>query len=439
MSLEVCNFIACYADRGRHPNGAVVSITEANLKANIWKELAILQDKSDFFRRAFELTAERFRAREHPKTWFVEARSFPRKADPEAQGQALSGLHAPFICYFLDESGEIPPALLRKAEQGLSNCEWGKIVQAGNPTSHTGALYFAAQHAGDGRNGTWLIIRVTGDPDDPECSPRVDKAWCALQIQEYGRENPWVMSAILGKFPPSAINAMLSPDEVQDAMQRHLQEEDYSWSQKRLGVDVARFGDDRTVLFPRQGLRAFTPVVMRGERAGPIASRILLAKSKWHYETVSIDDTGTWGAGVIDFLHASGETAIPVNFSDPALDRRYRNRRSEMWIRMTEWVKRHGALPNIPEIVPELSGPTFSFPGGQFQLEPKEFVKKRIGRSPDLADSLALTFSEPEMAGGMSGYTAGRGSGRALTDWNPLAEIDGAARAVTEFDPHREM
>src|SRR5690606_33976175 len=131
--------------------------------------------------------------------------SFAKKADVEAQGRTLSGLHAKSIFYLLDESGDMPTALLRSAEQGLSNCEWGRIAQAGNPTSHDGVLYLAVSV----QSHLWTVIRITGDPDDPKRSPRIDLEWAKEQIQLYGRDNPWVMAFILGQFPPGSLQSLL--------------------------------------------------------------------------------------------------------------------------------------------------------------------------------------------------------------------------------------
>ncbi len=66
----------------------------------------------------------------------------------------------------------------------------------------------------------------------------------------------------------------LGPEDVDKAMNRHLNPDVFGWAQKRLGVDVARFGDDRTVLFPRQGLASFRPQVLRKQRTTDIAAMV---------------------------------------------------------------------------------------------------------------------------------------------------------------------
>lgn len=242
------------------------------------------------------------------------------------------------------------------------------------------------------------MVVITGDPDDPRRSKRIDPVWASEQIKAYGRDNPWVKSFILGQFPPSSINALFSIEDVQAAMQREYREEEYAWAQKRIGVDVARFGDDLTCLFPRQGLQAFTPVIMRNANTTEITNRVLMAKAKWGSELEFIDGTGGYGAGVVDQLRLAGQSPMEIHFSSKASSDKYLNKRAEMWFEMNEWVKRGGALPNDARLVKELVSPTYTFSKGKFQLEPKDQIKKRLGFSPDVADSLALTFSHPSKA-----------------------------------------
>ena len=387
--------LSCFAEVGEHPKGAAVSITQDNLKDNLWAELAKWRDRCLWLQEAFEFTKERIFARHHQETWFLSARSWSKSASPDDQGKTLSGLHAKYVIILIDESGEIPPQIGKAAEQAFSSTrtQWIRICQAGNPTSHDGMLYQAATSLAH----LWKVIRISGDPDDPKRSPKIDIEWAKQQIATYGRDNPWVMAAVLGQFPPSSINTLLGPDEVAAAMKRHYHANDYEWAQKRMGVDVARFGDDRTVIFPRQGLVAFRPVIMRNARTNDIAARVIVGKNKWDCEMEFVDDTGGWGAGVIDSMIQGGYTPLPVNSSSKSGSKRYFNKRSEMWWELAEWVKRGGALPNIGELARELVTPTYTFQDGKIRLEEKDQIKPRLGFSPDLADALALTFSLPEM------------------------------------------
>lgn len=407
--------LACFAEPGEHPKGAALSITGDNLRDNLWPELAKWQARSPFLLKTFTWTKERIFANDHPETWFLSARTYAQSADLETIGRTLSGLHSRFPFYLIDESGDMPMQIIRSAEQGLTECKDGLIMTAGNTTSHNGLLYHVS---GTARAG-WVIISITADPNDPKRTPRVDKDWAQEQINNYGRDNPWVMAYILGQFPPGSINALLTVDEVEAAIGRHLNEEAYIWSQKRIGIDVARFGDDRSVIFPRQGLAAFMPKVMRHSRTTDIAANAAEFKAEWGAEAEFIDDTGHWGHGVIDNLLAAGFSPVGIQFHGAPLDPRYKNRRAEMWMQMAEWVKRGGALPNLPELVGELTSPTYTFNQGKFQLEDKALVKKRLGRSPDLGDALALTFAMPDQPAASSMFP-GIEMGQLVHDYHPL-------------------
>lgn len=410
------NFLGCYARGHDHPNAVAMSVSGDNLKANLWKELAVWRERSPYFSTAFEMNNDRIFEREHAKTWFLEARTWPQKSDVEAQGRTLSGLHAKFILYLIDECGDIHPAVLRAAEQGLSNCEWGKIVVAGNPTSHSGMLYFVVKT----QPHLWTIIRVTGDPDDPDRSPRINLEWAKTQIGEYGRTNPWVMYAILGLFPPVSVNALLGPDEVAAAMQRHLREDAYEFSQKRIGVDVARFGDDATILCPRQGLWVADMVEMRNADGPTVASRLILGKQKWGSELELIDSTGGHASSVIDFCRQAGVNLFEVNFAGHADDRRYFNKRSEMAFRCAEWVKGGGALPTDAQLARELVAPTYWFEKGQFRVVEKDQIKKELqGHSPDRCDALWTTFALADMPTQAYQGTGGEAGAHAATEWDP--------------------
>lgn len=414
------NFLLCYGEVGEHPKGAAVSVTADNLKDNLWAEFSKWQQRSELLKRAFVWQKEQIFARDHPATWFISARSFSKAANPDEQGRTLSGLHSKYVLELIDESGDIPTTILKTGEQALSTCKFGKIVQAGNPTSQQGMLYAAATTL----RHQWTVIPITGDPDDPKRSQRIDITWAREQIKNYGRENPWVMATILGIFPPSSFNTLLSVEEVQASMDRKLREETYSFTQKRLGVDAARFGDDPWILFPRQGLRAFPPVEMRNPRSHEVAARIALAKQRWDHEMAYFDDTGGYAAGAIDASLQAGLPTTPVNFAGKATDSRYFNKRAEMWFGMAEWVKKGGWLPANDQLIGELTVPTYTFMRGKFIIEDKDQIKQRLGRSPNYADALALTFAFAEApAARIDGLELFRNKPKVLSEWDPFEQI----------------
>lgn len=425
-------------DIGAHPNGLVTGITDANLRDNFWKEMAVWQARSPYLSAAFKWTASRIFAKDHPETWFLARRNWPKSGSADEQGATLSGLHARAVASFIDESGAIPHTVLRAAEQALADKPWfGKIMQAGNPISLDGMLYFAATKV----RSQWTIIIVTNDPDDPRCSSRGDKDWARQQIDFYTRDNPWVQSYILGKFPPASLNTLVGIEDVLAAQQRKYAKVKYAHMQRRIGIDVARFGDDRSVIWARQGLNARVaknnPIVLREADTMKIAARAARAIDAFKPEMTWVDDTGHWGHGVIDGLRAGRYAATGVNFAAQAINARYNNRRTEMWITMAQAIKNGLWLPANPDLVDELITPTYTFFNGALALEAKDQIKKRLGRSPDLADALALTFAVPDMPGDLVSELPGdvQAVARALEQQVRMESGSGGGRVVIDYDP----
>lgn len=200
-------------------------------------------------------------------------------------------------------------------------------------------------------------------------------------------------------FAASVDNVLITIDIVSRAAVKALSAADVRGAKKYIGVDVARYGDDRSVIFKRQGLWAQEPrIITKTDNmtfAGIVASEI----DSFEPDAVFID--AGRGEGVIDRLRQLGYRVLEVNFGGQAIEHnRYANKRCEMWDKMREWLEAGGAIPNNPDLKTELSSPTYSFNAkGRLVLEPKEKLKERGLRSPDIADALALTFAFPVSAG----------------------------------------
>jgi hypothetical protein len=397
-----------------HPKIAAVSITAENLADNLWAEMAKWRQRSPILQRAFEWNKTRIFSRQHPETWWMSARSWTRTADRQQQGSTLAGLHADFVLFILDESGGIPDAVMASAEAALSSCREGHIVQAGNPTHLEGPLWRACTS----ERALWHVTEITADPDDPKRSTRVRAEWAREQIQKYGRDNPWVLVNVFGKFPPGSLNTLIGPDECRAATKRFYRPEEFGAAPRVLGVDVARFGDDQSVIFPRQGLAAFAPMKFRNLDGLQGAGAVARKWQDWRADAVFIDDTGGWGASWIDNLRRLGREPIGIGFASRPNDPRYENKRTEIYFEAVEWIKAGGALPpDCAELIAALSQTTYSFRGDRLLLEPKEQVKSRLGYSPDEADAFALTFAQPVVQRGPRG-----GIGRCLVDYDVLAD-----------------
>lgn len=195
-------------------------------------------------------------------------------------------------------------------------------------------------------------------------------------------------------FTAASENVLIPIDLVSQAAARKLVDRDVMYAPKVLGIDVARFGNDRSVIFRRQGLQAFTPKVFSQIDNMTFAGHAAAEINDFRPDAVFID--AGRGEGVIDRLRQLGYRVSEVNFGGQPLNPTYKNKRAEMWDLMREWLEHGGAIPNMPDLKSDLVIPTYDFdPANRMRLEEKEKIKERLGKSPDLGDALALTFSFP--------------------------------------------
>jgi len=165
------------------------------------------------------------------------------------------------------------------------------------------------------------------------------------------------------------------------------------------GVDVARFGDDSTAFATRQG-RVVHSIEKHARRDTMEVTGLVKRKlDSKEWDLAFIDVVGV-GSGVVDRLREMGYASriVAVNGGESALDdSRYVNRRAEMYGELREWLKDQPAsLPDDDELQTDLCSVRYKFTSkSQYQLEKKDEQKKRIGRSPDIGDAVALTFAQP--------------------------------------------
>jgi hypothetical protein len=236
----------------------------------------------------------------------------------------------------------------------------------------------------------------------------------------------------------------VSESEVIEAQRRDLPPEGYGFAARIVGLDPARFGQDASVLTLRQGPKVLVMRTYRGLDNMTLAALVADFIMEQKPDAVFIDSGG--GAGVIDRLRQLNFTDVrEVPFAGKASnDKRWANKRAEMYCRAAEWVREGGCLPpDQPELVADLSEPQYEYKNDAVQIEAKESIRARIGRSPDWGDSLALTFADPwvqPMFDPLSAIpgTHGRYGARhsALTTYDPYSRGLGQPYGDVEGGPY---
>lgn len=224
-------------------------------------------------------------------------------------------------------------------------------------------------------------------------------------------------------FGAASTNSLIKLELVVRAQKRVVTPQEYLSQAKVMGVDVARFGDDRTCIAFRQGTVAFPSVTLWHQDTMEVAARVADAYQRWDADACFIDVGGV-GAGVYDRCLALNLNVIPVDFGAKALaSERFEDRRSEIWWTMAQWMER-ACLPSKADALKvDLTAPRYTFANkrGRWQLESKDEMKKRGLKSPDEGDALAVTFANPvvprprDALGGLA-----PSGGKALTKYDPF-------------------
>ena len=259
-------------------------------------------------------------------------------------------------------------------------------VLASVPGGPSGPFYDTFRKGGR----LWRLFHTSA-----EQSRLVSPTWTEERREEWGEGSPVFQARVLGEFPEEAEGTLIPLSDLEAAQERVLEEE--GDAPVLIGVDPARFGPDRTALAVWEGNRLVKVQTRQGldtmETAAWVASEI----NRRHAKSVRVDEIGL-GSGVVDRLHQLGYEVEGVNVARAA-ERPdvFANVRAELFWRLGEALQRgEVSIPRNDRLTAELSALRYEITAtGKIRLEPKEQTKKRVGRSPDLADAVALGFAVP--------------------------------------------
>lgn len=366
-----------------HPQIKVTAGTGQQLEHHTWRELAKwnnLAINGDWF----TWTATKFYLSEHPETWFAAAIPWRKE-----KAQAFAGMHEDYVATIYDEASVVDDTIWEVSEGAMSTP--GAIHWAfGNPEKAQGR--FRDCFPGGRFAHRWKSRQI-----DSRTAKKTDKDEIARQIADYGEDSDFVRVRWRGLFPRGSSIQLIGDDAIECATSRTI--EDVSYAAVVLGVDVARFGDDRSVIYIRQGGKILAKHVYREIDTMQLASFVLEAIREHSPQAVFIDVVGI-GAGVVDRLHQLGHQrlVIGVNVGERAVDaKKYANKRAEIWDTMRLWLFEVGEIAASElTLIEELKAPQYGYDiHERLKLESKDQMRARNIPSPDEADALALTFTMP--------------------------------------------
>lgn len=368
--------------------GVVTANTDTQLRTKTWAELAKWHQLF-IARSLFTFTATSIYIANDPvreKAWRIDA--VPWSAN---NTEAFAGLHnkGKRLIVIFDEAASIDDAIWEVTRGALTDARTEIMwLRYGNPTRTSGEFFKNCTspkrntyHKVDARN-----VRFTNKGQINE--------W----IEDYGDDSDFVRVRVKGMFPRAGYSNFISPGVVTDARRRRIPMAAYLAFPKVLSVDPARFGDDFSVITLRQGLKVHFQVAMSGFDGPDLAGRVFeLTRTKecQGLSCIVYDAIGN-GADLDSSLRRMPllkVPLIPVMWGQPAKDsKQYFNQRSECWGTMRDWLAT-GEIPDDDDLGNQLTSLDYGCDATfRIQLQSKKDMKKNGGKSPDKADSLALSF-----------------------------------------------
>jgi hypothetical protein len=343
-----------------------------------------------FMRDQVEVFSDRIELKASPENSFMSART-----SSSERPEALAGIHSEHVLLVVDEASAVPEAVFEAASGSMSGFTATTILIS-NPTRNTG-LFFKTHHQ---LSDQWFRLHVSC-LDSRLVSPDFVE-----QIKStYGETSSAYFVRVLGEFAPREDDVLIPAELVDAAMSRDVVLD--TGEPLFYGLDVARFGDDRTVLVKRQGNVVIEYRSWSGADLMHTVGRVMSEAANDKPAEIMVDAIGL-GAGVADRLREQGLNIRDVNVAEvSALNPIASKLRDEIWLTLKDWLsKRACRLPRSEELRGELVGPTYTFlSNGKIKVEAKVDMKRRGLRSPDIADALCLTFAgQGAMVGGRASH-----------------------------------
>ena len=230
--------------------------------------------------------------------------------------------------------------------------------------------------------------------------------WVADRYKTWGENSAPYQVRVMGNFPQQGEDTLIPLLWIELAMERW--EDTPEGSYKKLGVDVAAYGSDKTVIAELRGLKIMPLNVYSQKNTRETAGLVISHAKETGTRNINVDEIGI-GRGVVDSLEEEGYENVGVNVAEKSHDiERFHNLRAELWWNLRERLdpdKEPIALPRDDELLSELASVKYKVDArGAIQIESKEDMKKRLGHSPDRADAVVLACAENNYQGfAMSG------------------------------------
>lgn len=372
--------------------GTVTAMTDVQLQSKTWAELGKwnrLSATSHWFDYQAGRGNMSFRHRQFPNEWFTRAQTSKKE-----NSESFAGQHAANSTsfYIFDEASGIADVIDEVRVGGLTDGE-PMSFDFGNPTRNSGFFY---EHCVGKYKHRYKVFQI-----DSRSVAVSNKEYLQSIIDDHGIDSDRAKVRVLGQFPSVGSLQFIPTGDVEEAMLRDVVPD--RTAPLVIGVDVARYGEDNSVIYPRIGMdaKSFGFKEYSGLDTVQLAGKVIEMVREFRelkMETAAIFvDGGGIGGGVVDQLRHLGYPVQEVQFGAKPTDTgHYRYKVGEIWGKMRDALHTRLAIPDDSNLKEQLTNREYEYMlgGDRIHLEPKSEMKDRGVNSPDIADALALTFAQ---------------------------------------------
>lgn len=376
-----------------HPGSIVITTapTSRQVEAVLWGEIrqAYRRARLPLGGRLYEGTAE-WRLDDE---WYALGFSTD---DPDR----FQGFHRPHVLVILEEAAGIKPHLWPAIESLLAS-EGARLLAIGNPTEPSGPFYDLCREQGVRRIHISAFDTPNVQAGQNVIPGLVTRDYVDRAARKYGVHSAYYVARVLGEFPQQAIDTLVPLSWIDAAQATYLRTDAPGPEAvpNLLTVDVARFGDDETVIYWRQGKRLRLISASAKEDTMQTAGRVYAAWRATEAGEVRVDAGGV-GGGVADRLRELGVKVRDMHFGGAPLDGdAYLMARDEWFFALRDWLdpEQGGELELDPvdDVLPgQLTSIKYRLTSrGQNRIESKDEMKLRGLPSPDHADAAAMAVA----------------------------------------------
>jgi hypothetical protein len=364
--------------------GIVTANTSDQLKTKTWAELSKWHNlviNKHWFEYSSGKGSMSLRCVMALNEWRVDAQTCR-----EENSESFAGLHAanstPY--YLFDEASAVPDIIHEVAQGGLTDGE-PMIFLFGNPTRNSGKF----RETWRKERHRWIVFHV-----DARNVEGTNKQLIQEWIDDYGEDSDFVRVRVKGEAPRQSIAQFISDADIDQAICRELKPAQYRFAPVIIGVDPAWTGKDEIVIAMRQGLYSrILYTAQKNDNDFELATVIARFEDDLEAQAVNID-LG-YGTGIVSAGKVMGRKWNLVSFaSTEGIDQGCANKRASMIKDVRDWLKQGGSIEDDKALIEELRViETVHRLDGKILIESKQSIQKRIGKSTNRLDALALTFA----------------------------------------------